>query len=196
MRHDESAVQIDWAQFTPWASLGGGILIGLAAIAFALLLGRVAGISGIIAGLLRPQKGDLGWRVAFVAGLLAAAFIYSRVTTLPALQIDAGVPLLVAAGLLVGIGTRYGRQGSPVPEHRERVRPFESSVSNRMVFIGQASLRRAVAEYMDRYHGERNHQGLENRLIHTPTVVAANDGAIYRHARLGGTLSFYYRKAA
>jgi hypothetical protein len=65
-----------------------------------------------------------------------------------------------------------------------------------MVFIGQASLRRAVAEYMDHYHGERNHQGLENRLIRTPAVVAANGGAISRHARLGGTLSFYYRKAA
>ena len=65
-----------------------------------------------------------------------------------------------------------------------------------MVFIGQASLRRAVAEYMDHYHGERTHQGLENRLIRTPAVVAANDGAIYRHARLGGILNFYYRKAA
>ena len=101
-------MRIDWAQFTPWTSLGGGILIGLASIAFALLLGRIAGISGIIAGLLRPQKGDLGWRVAFIAGLLAAPLVYSRVATLPALQIDAGVPVLVAAGLLVGIGTRYG----------------------------------------------------------------------------------------
>ena len=101
-------MRIDWAQFTPWTALGGGILIGLASIAFALLLGRIAGISGIIAGLLRPQKGDLGWRVAFIAGLLAAPLVYSRVATLPALQIDAGVPVLVAAGLLVGIGTRYG----------------------------------------------------------------------------------------
>ena len=101
-------MRIDWAQFTPWTSLGGGILIGLASIAFALLLGRIAGISGIIAGLLRPQKGDLGWRIAFVAGLLAAPLAYSRVATLPVLHIDAGVPLLVAAGLLVGIGTRYG----------------------------------------------------------------------------------------
>ena len=65
-----------------------------------------------------------------------------------------------------------------------------------MVFIGQASLRRAVAEYIAHYHGERNHQGLENRLIHAPTVMAANDGAIYRHTRLGGTLNFYYRQAA
>jgi hypothetical protein len=65
-----------------------------------------------------------------------------------------------------------------------------------MIFIGQASLRRAVAEYFDHYHRERNHQGLENRLIHAPAVVAANEGAIYRHARLGGTLNFYYRQAA
>ena len=101
-------MQVDWAHFTPWASIAGGVLIGLAAIAFALLLGRIAGISGIVAGLLRPRRGDLGWRVTFVAGLLAAAFLYSRATTLPELQIDAGPPLLVAAGLLVGIGTRYG----------------------------------------------------------------------------------------
>ena len=73
---------------------------------------------------------------------------------------------------------------------------FPPLLSNRMIFIRQASLRRAVAEYMDHYHGERNHQGLENRLVHTPAVVAANEGAIYRHARLGGTLNFYYRKAA
>jgi putative transposase len=76
------------------------------------------------------------------------------------------------------------------------VRSIKDECLNRMVFIGQASLRRAVAEYMDHYHGERNHQGLENRLIRTPAVVAANDGAISPHARLGKKLSFYYRKAA
>ena len=76
------------------------------------------------------------------------------------------------------------------------VRSIKDECLNRMIFIGQASLRRAVAEYMDHYHGERNHQGLENRLVHAPAVVAANDGAIYRRARLGGTLNFYYRKAA
>jgi hypothetical protein len=65
-----------------------------------------------------------------------------------------------------------------------------------MIFIGQASLRRAVAEYLDHYHGERNHQGLGNRLIDLPAAVTANVGAIYRRARLGGTLNFYYRKAA
>jgi hypothetical protein len=64
-----------------------------------------------------------------------------------------------------------------------------------MILIGQGSLRRAVTEYMEHYHSERNHQGLENRLI-VPRVVEARNGAIFRHARLGGTLNFYYRKAA
>ena len=76
------------------------------------------------------------------------------------------------------------------------VRSIKDECLNRMIFIGQASLRRAVAEYTNHYHRERNHQGLENRLIHASAVVAANDGAIYCHARLGGTLNFYYRQAA
>jgi transposase InsO family protein len=76
------------------------------------------------------------------------------------------------------------------------VRSIKDECLNRMIFIGQASLRRAVAEYMEHYHSERNHQGLENRLIHARTAVAANDRVIYRHARLGGTLNFYYRTAA
>ena len=63
---------IDWLHFTPWQSLAGGILIGLAAALFLLLNGRIAGISGILGGLLVPKAGDIGWRVMFVAGLLAA----------------------------------------------------------------------------------------------------------------------------
>jgi putative transposase len=74
------------------------------------------------------------------------------------------------------------------------VRSIKDECLNRMIFVGQASLRRAVTEYMDHYHGERNHQGLANRLIHAPAIVAANDSAIYRRVRLGGTL--YYRQAA
>ena len=76
------------------------------------------------------------------------------------------------------------------------VRSIKDECLNRMIFIGQASLRRAVAEYMAHYHSERNHQGLENRLIHARKAVAANDSAICRQARLGGTLNFYYRTAA
>jgi hypothetical protein len=59
-----------------------------------------------------------------------------------------------------------------------------------MIFVGQASLRRAVVESVEHYHRERNHQGLNNRLIHRPLVETSKDGAVHRHARLGGTLNF------
>ena len=75
------------------------------------------------------------------------------------------------------------------------VRSIKFECLNRMIFIGEASLRRAVAEYMAHYHEERNHQGLNNRLIRTRTV-AADDGAVHRRPRLGGMLNFYYREAA
>ncbi len=99
---------IDWVHFTPQAALAGGALIGLAAAAFILFNGRIAGISGILGGLLRPIRGDAGWRVAFLAGLLAAPVVYRVFAALPAVTVDAGAGTLVAAGLLVGIGTRYG----------------------------------------------------------------------------------------
>ena len=76
------------------------------------------------------------------------------------------------------------------------VRSIKDECLNRMIFVGQASLRRALAEYIDHYHAERNHQGLANRLVHVPNAASANVGAIYRRPRLGGTLNFYYRKAA
>ena len=99
---------IDWANFTPWSSLTGGVLIGLATAMFLLLNGRIAGISGILGGLLRPVKGDVGWRVAFVAGLIFSPIAFIVATPLPAVQIDADTASLIMAGLLVGIGTRYG----------------------------------------------------------------------------------------
>ncbi len=98
---------IDWASFTPWSALAGGVLIGLAAAVFVLVNGRIAGISGILGGLLRPQSGDLSWRVAFVAGMIAAPLLWAAMTTLPEILIEASVPMLVAAGLLVGVSTRY-----------------------------------------------------------------------------------------
>lgn len=99
---------IDWVHFTPQAALAGGVLIGLAAAAFILFNGRIAGISGILGGLLRPARGDAGWRVAFLAGLIAAPLVYGLFVRLPMVTVDAGAGTLVAAGLLVGIGTRYG----------------------------------------------------------------------------------------
>jgi uncharacterized protein len=99
---------IDWASFTPWAALGGGALIGLSAAMFILLNGRIAGISGIVGGLLKPQSGDIAWRVLFVAGMLLAPTFWILFAQMPAINIDADYPLLIAAGLLVGLSTRYG----------------------------------------------------------------------------------------
>lgn len=99
---------IDWLHFTPWSALAGGALIGLAAAMFVLLDGRIAGISGVLGGLLNPTRGDIGWRIAFVAGLIAAPLTYRLFGALPVPRIDAGTGALVLAGLLVGVGTRYG----------------------------------------------------------------------------------------
>ncbi len=99
---------IDWTHFTPWASLAGGLLLGLASAAFILFNGRILGISGILGGLLRPQAGDTGWRLSFVAGLLVAPLVWSLFAAPVVPRIDAGPALLVIAGLMVGWGTRYG----------------------------------------------------------------------------------------
>ena len=99
---------IDWAHFTPWPSLAGGVLIGVATAMFLLFNGRIAGISGILGGLLRPVAGDIGWRMAFVWGLLVAPLVYGLAAPLPTVHIDADMATLVVAGLLVGVGTRYG----------------------------------------------------------------------------------------
>jgi uncharacterized protein len=101
-------ITIDWTHFTPWLSLAGGLLLGLASALFILLNGRVLGISGIVAGLLRPRPADTAWRLAFVLGLLAAPAVYALAGPLPEVRIDASWGLLVIAGLLVGLGTRYG----------------------------------------------------------------------------------------
>lgn len=99
---------VDWNAFTPWPALAGGILIGIATAMLLLLDGRVAGISGILGGLLRPLRGDSAWRLAFLGGLAAAPFLYTLFVGQPVVQIDAGNLALIAAGFLVGIGTRYG----------------------------------------------------------------------------------------
>ena len=101
-------MNLDWQAFTPWSALAGGLLIGLAATLFVLLNGRIAGISSIVGGLLRPVRGDIGWRLAFIAGLIGAPLLYAMAAALPAPRIDAGTTVLVLAGLLVGVGTRYG----------------------------------------------------------------------------------------
>ena len=101
-------MNIDWGAFTPWSSLAGGALIGLSALLFLHANGRIAGISGILGGLLGPSRGDRRWRVAFLLGLVIAPLLWSLAAELPPLIIDADWPLLIVAGLLVGISTRYG----------------------------------------------------------------------------------------
>jgi uncharacterized membrane protein YedE/YeeE len=101
-------MSIDWNAFTPGSALAGGVLIGVAAAMFALLNGRIAGVSGIVGGLLERAKGDVGWRAAFVLGLLGAPMVYMLFAAVPKPQVDAEFGVLIAAGLLVGIGTRYG----------------------------------------------------------------------------------------
>jgi uncharacterized protein len=98
---------IDWNAFTPWTALAGGALIGLAAALLLLLNGRIAGISGVI-GELASIPRDRTWRLAFLAGLIGAPLLYSLFATLPASRIEAGTGWLIAAGLLVGVGSRYG----------------------------------------------------------------------------------------
>jgi uncharacterized membrane protein YedE/YeeE len=99
---------IDWSHFTPWSSLAGGVLIGLAAALLLFFNGRIAGISGILGGLLRPVRGDAGWRIAFVLGLVVAPLTWGLFAALPVVRIEAGNVTLIVAGLLVGLGTRYG----------------------------------------------------------------------------------------
>ncbi|MGL5167958.1 MAG: YeeE/YedE family protein [Afipia sp.] len=95
---------------TPLSGLLGGALIGLAAAMLMLLTGRIAGISGILSGLLVQGAQDRGWRLAFVAGLIAAPLIAALATgaALPSPAMPASLIVVVIAGLLVGVGTRMG----------------------------------------------------------------------------------------
>jgi hypothetical protein len=101
-------MRIDWLHFTPWASLSGGIFIGLATALLLLANGRVAGVSGILGGLLRPARGDVAWRIAFVLGLFIAPIVWLAMRAMPPAQIDHSPALLAIGGLLVGVGTRFG----------------------------------------------------------------------------------------
>lgn len=104
-------MQIDWIHFTPWSSLMGGILLGIAAGALFLNSGRILGITGILEGLLTPKSDDSSWRLVFLLGMfaspLAAKFLLPA-ELLHAPRIDANWAMVIAAGLLVGFGTRWG----------------------------------------------------------------------------------------
>jgi uncharacterized protein len=95
--------------FTPFASTIGGLLIGLSAVIMLLFNGRIAGISGIFGGLIKPQRGEIEWRAAFIGGLLVggAAMMTIR-PELFAITIERSALAVAVAGLLVGFGTRLG----------------------------------------------------------------------------------------
>ena len=103
-------MSIDWTNFTPWLSLTGGIILGLASAIFILVNGRILGISGIMGGLMPPKVGDTFWRIAFLLGMFSAPTVFHAVVPaqyITAPRIDATDLVVVIAGLLVGIGTRY-----------------------------------------------------------------------------------------
>lgn len=99
---------VDWTHFAPWPALCGGALIGLAVAVLLLVDGRIAGVSGIVGGLLRPRAGDVGWRMAFVLGLVAAPFAAALAGQSLVPRIDASLGAVALAGVAVGVGTRYG----------------------------------------------------------------------------------------
>lgn len=100
------SIQIDWQAFTP-ISLVGGLMLGVATAILLLGVGRIAGISGIFSSLLKPKRVEM-WQVLFIAGLIVSPLLYRLVKPLSVLDISTSIPLLIAAGLLVGFGTRLG----------------------------------------------------------------------------------------
>ena len=101
-------MNIDWPSFTPFNATAGGLLIGLAAAIFVLGAGRVAGISGIVGGLMSPKRGDISWRLLFAGGLLLAPWVWRVIAPLPEIEIATSWPVIAIAGLMVGYGTRLG----------------------------------------------------------------------------------------
>jgi uncharacterized protein len=102
-------MQIDWMTFTPVPSLLGGLILGIAVVLYVLLHGRILGISGIVAGLLRPNLSDFGWRASLIVGLITAPFLAALFFGMfPIIEIESDWIAIVIAGLLVGFGSQYG----------------------------------------------------------------------------------------
>ena len=127
--------------FTPVSGLAGGLLIGLSAVLLILLNGRIAGISGIVGGLLARKGSEVGWRAVFIAGLLLGAFVYMLATggAIP-VRIQASLPILVVAGLLVGFGTRLGSGCTSGHGISGIARLSKRSIVATLAFMGMAIL--------------------------------------------------------
>ncbi len=95
--------------FTPVASFGGGLLIGLSALLLMLMLGRIMGATGILSGVVVPVSGDFGWRAAVLAGMIAGPIVLTWVSgTAPVIDVPVSMPALVIGGVLVGMGVTFG----------------------------------------------------------------------------------------
>ncbi len=111
MYDDRDAINMQYTvtQFTPWSGLIGGALIGLASFLLLLLTGRIAGISGIAAGVMTSNAREASWRLLFVSGLILAAFLYPTLSGTPLrVDVQASLPVMGIGGFLVGLGTRLG----------------------------------------------------------------------------------------
>ncbi len=126
--------------FTPVSGLVGGLLIGLAVVLLLLLNGRLAGISGIVGGLLAPKGTERGWRAAFIVGLVLGASAYVLATGGLSVSVQASLPVLVAAGLLVGFGTRLGSGCTSGHGLCGMARLSKRSIAATSVFFGVAIL--------------------------------------------------------
>jgi len=96
--------------FTPWQSLGGGVLIGLSATLLMLAIGRVMGATGILAGIFAPASlHDASWRIAVLLGMVTGPAVYWLATGgMPEITVPVSMPMLLLGGFIVGIGVTYG----------------------------------------------------------------------------------------
>ena len=127
--------------FTPISGLIGGLLIGLSTTLMILFNGKIAGISGIVGGLLARKGSEVGWRAVFVVGLLLGAFLYMLATGGPIpVNLQASLPVMVAAGLLVGFGTRLGSGCTSGHGISGIARFSKRSIVATVVFVGMAMI--------------------------------------------------------
>lgn len=135
--------------FTPIPALVGGIMIGLASVLLMWTSGRIAGISGILGGLLSFDKAQFGWRAAFLLGLIGGPFLVSEFGPgVVPVKIDADIPMLIAAGLLVGVGTRLGSGCTSGHGVCGIGRLSMRSVIATVVFIGSAGITVYVVHHL------------------------------------------------
>ncbi|WP_337881365.1 YeeE/YedE thiosulfate transporter family protein [Rheinheimera sp.] len=131
---------IDWSSFTPWPSVAGGALIGAAVAMLWLVNGRIAGISGICAGLLTKISQIQWWRLAFLIGLLLAPVAWQLFAPLPEIRLQTPGWLLAVAGLVVGVGVQLGSGCTSGHGVCGMARLSKRSVVATLIFMGTAML--------------------------------------------------------